>query len=291
MKKFITTSLVIFFGITSLIAQEKTKRTKQVITNKTPVEVVDSINVPTPVETPIFMEPSPEMNDSSKNIIPILIDGDGNTYTTKTLGTQTWMTENLKTIKYNDGTPIPLVSDNAAWSALKDPAYCWYSNNVNSKDFYGALYNWYAVNTGKLCPAGWHVPSDEEWTILEIYLQNSGFIYDGTVDMDLNRESNNKTAKSLASAFSWTESTGKGSIGNTDYSDYRNKSNFTALPGGFRKFNDGSFDGIIISGFWWSATESDAAKAWHRRLSGNDCAVTRTDYGKTGGYSVRCVMD
>ena len=91
-------------------------------------------------------------------------DTDGNVYHTVTIGTQVWMKENLKTTKYNDGTPIPLVAESKAWGNLSTPAYCWF------KTKYGALYNWYTVNTGKLCPLGWHVPTDAEWTKLITYL-------------------------------------------------------------------------------------------------------------------------
>lgn len=97
-------------------------------------------------------------------------DTEGNTYKTIKTVTQTWMAENLKTTKYNDGTLIPNVSDNTAWTQLSSGAYCWYSNDINNKSTFGALYNWYAVNTGKLCPEGWHVPGDDEWTTLTGYL-------------------------------------------------------------------------------------------------------------------------
>ncbi len=90
-------------------------------------------------------------------------DGDGNTYSTVTIGTQVWMAENLKTTVYNDGSAIPQVADSAAWANCAAPGYCWYDNNeAVYKNVYGALYNWHAVNTGKLAPAGWHVPTDTE---------------------------------------------------------------------------------------------------------------------------------
>ena len=102
---------------------------------------------------------------------PNVVDIDGNVYHTVTIGTQVWMVENLKTTKYNDGTAIPLVTDNTAWGALTTPGYCWYNNDsATYKNTYGALYNWYAVNTGKLAPTGWHVPTDSEWTVLTTYL-------------------------------------------------------------------------------------------------------------------------
>ena len=98
-------------------------------------------------------------------------DIDGNVYHTVTIGTQTWMVENLKTTKYNDGTAIPLVTDSTAWLNLTTPGYCWYNNDAATyKNTYGALYNWFTVNTSKLAPSGWHVPTDAEWTTLITYL-------------------------------------------------------------------------------------------------------------------------
>lgn len=99
-----------------------------------------------------------------------ITDIEGNVYTSVKIGTQTWMVENLKTTKYNDGTSIPLVTDNAVWKSSLSPAYCWYDNDISNKEPYGALYNWFAVNTGKLCPSGWHVPTIDEWSVLEQFL-------------------------------------------------------------------------------------------------------------------------
>jgi uncharacterized protein (TIGR02145 family) len=100
-----------------------------------------------------------------------ITDADGNYYNIVTIGTQTWMAENLETTKYNDGNNIPNISDNVAWSNLTTPGYCWYNNDDSTyKNLYGALYNWYTVNRGKLCPIGWHVPTDAEWTTLTTYL-------------------------------------------------------------------------------------------------------------------------
>lgn len=94
----------------------------------------------------------------------ILVDIDGNSYKTITIDNQIWMAENLKTTRLNDGDTIPMVSDVKTWISLTQPAYCWYDNNENpNKRLYGALYNWYTVETGKLCPKGWHVPSDKAW--------------------------------------------------------------------------------------------------------------------------------
>jgi hypothetical protein len=91
-----------------------------------------------------------------------IADVDGNLYKTIQIGTQIWMAENLKTTRFNDGAPIPYVTDDIEWEKLTTPGYCWYDNDPSSfKDIYGALYNWYAVNTYKLCPIGWHVPTNE----------------------------------------------------------------------------------------------------------------------------------
>ena len=97
-------------------------------------------------------------------------DGDGNEYHTVVIGTQTWLKENLKTTKYCGGAPISLVTDNLKWENCKVAAYCWYDNNKVWNDIYGALYNWYAVRIGVLCPVGFHVPTIEDWTTLATYL-------------------------------------------------------------------------------------------------------------------------
>jgi uncharacterized protein (TIGR02145 family) len=98
-------------------------------------------------------------------------DFENNYYPVVEIGTQVWMAENLKTTRLNDGTTIPLVNDNTTWYNMTTPGYCWYSNNeATYKNPYGALYNWHVVNTGKLCPTGWHVPTDPEWAILTTFI-------------------------------------------------------------------------------------------------------------------------
>ena len=115
----------------------------------------------------IIMLVSCSKKDDPNNTVNTVTDKDDNVYHTVTIGTQTWMAENLKTTKYNDGTAIPLVTDSTAWTSLLTPAYCWYNYDATTyKNTYGALYNWYAVNTGKLAPIGWHVATDAEWTTL-----------------------------------------------------------------------------------------------------------------------------
>lgn len=101
-----------------------------------------------------------------ENQVLTVTDIDGNIYTTVTIGTQIWMVENLNTTRYRDGSDILNVTDNTEWSELTIGAYCNYDNDVNNANIYGALYNWYTVNTGNLCPTGWHIPSEGEWTVL-----------------------------------------------------------------------------------------------------------------------------
>jgi hypothetical protein len=90
-------------------------------------------------------------------------DIEGNTYKTIGIGKQIWMAENLRSTKFNDSTDIPNIADSLHWSNLTDPGYCWYNNDTTMRIPYGALYNWYTVNSGILCPTGWHIPTEEEW--------------------------------------------------------------------------------------------------------------------------------
>jgi uncharacterized protein (TIGR02145 family) len=210
-------------------------------------------------------------------------DIDGNSYDTVIIGTQVWMVENLKTTKYNDGTSISLVTDSSAWSNLSTPGYCWYDNNpISYKAAYGALYNWHTVNTGKLCPSGWHVPTDAEWTTLTDYLINNGYGYQG---------SGYDIAKSLAAQSVW-ETFEDENIGTVGYEQiYNNSSGFNDLPGGYRDYFDGSFYYIGYYGFWWSSTETSATNAYYREIGYGDSEVSRYFNNKKIGYSVRCLRD
>lgn len=197
-----------------------------------------------------------------------MTDQDGNAYKTVTIGTQTWMAENLRTTKYNDGTAIPNITDNSEWGTLKTGGYCNYNNttSVDTIATYGRLYNWHAVNTGKLAPAGWHVPTDAEWKTLIDYLGGKDIAGEKL------RESGKKH---------WDDSPYVGGI---------NEYGFTSLPGGSRHWN-GTFEYIGSQGYWWSATEYNADRAWLQNDYFNDTDIYRTYYYKEMGYSVRCVKD
>ena len=216
----------------------------------------------------------------------VVQDVDGNVYTTVTIGTQTWMVENLKTIKFNDGSAIPLITDPTIWASCttsKSPGYCWYANNEAAyQSTYGPLYNWYAVGTGKLAPAGWHVPTDAEWDTLQNYLIANGYNWNNTT-------TGNKTAKSLAAKSNWrNSSTTAGAIGN-DLTQ-NNRSGFSALPCGTRYY-DGNFYNLVDRGYWWSSTEYVTSSAWLRDLYYDFDYFVRETYPKSCGWSVRLLRD
>jgi uncharacterized protein (TIGR02145 family) len=212
-------------------------------------------------------------------------DADGNKYNTVKIGSQVWMVENLKTTKYNDGTSIPNVTDNDTWSNLTTGAYCNYVNLESNSSTYGRLYNWYAVNTGKLAPVGWHVPSEDDWTILENYLIANGYNYDGTLDV-------NKIAKSLCAKTNWALSSEAGTPGYAP--ENNNRSGFTALPGGYLSNYSGPFNYIGEYGFWWSSTEysNNTDQAYRASLKFNINGLGRSFSNYKGnGFSVRLVRD
>ena len=193
-------------------------------------------------------------------------DIDGNTYATIQIGTQVWMAENLRTTRYRNGDPIPNVTEAGKWTGLSSGAWCHYKNDPKYEVPYGKLYNWYTVNDPrKVCPAGWHVPTDAEWTVLSDYLGDES-VAGGKM-------------KSTGTEYWVYPNTGA-----------TNKSGFSGLPGGFRS-NLGGFYGLGSSGLWWSASESGAEVAWNRSLNGGNADVNRSNYGKRSGFSVRCLRD
>jgi uncharacterized protein (TIGR02145 family) len=202
-------------------------------------------------------------NDGAGNQIT---DIDGNTYNTVWIGGQNWMAENLKVTKYNDNTSIPNVTDNTEWENLSNGAYAWYDNDkATYGDTYGALYNWYAVETGNLCPSGWHVPTDEEWTTLTEYL--------GGADVAGGK------LKETGTTHWFNPNEGA-----------TNESGFTALPGGYRGYV-GDFSYVGYDGYWWSATEYRTYGAWYRSMYYGYSTVSRYSHDKEFGFSVRCLRD
>ena len=204
---------------------------------------------------------------------PSITDADGNVYTSVTIGTQEWMTENLRTTKYSDGTAIPNVIGNTDWENLSTGAWCHYDNYSQYDTVYGKLYNWYAVETGKLCPTGWHVPTDAEWTVLTDYLIANG-----------HSGAEGKALKSTFSCFYCIPSGWDYDGNGTD--DY----GWNGLPCGSR-LSSGVFYIIGESGLWWSSSQINSSNAWSRYLNYYHDIVYRSHRYKKDGFSVRCLRD
>jgi uncharacterized protein (TIGR02145 family) len=192
-------------------------------------------------------------------------DIDGNLYSTVTIGTQIWMAENLKTTKYKDGTPIN-DTGNTVWRGRFAPTdYCWFNNDSASyAQTYGALYSWSTVETGNLCPAGWHVPTHAEWTTLTEYLGGES-VAGGKL-------------KETGTTHWYSPNTGA-----------TNETGFTALPGGC--LSGGTFGNIGYFGIWWSVTEGQG-RVWTRYVSCYFSDIQRVLLENGSGFfSVRCLMD
>jgi uncharacterized protein (TIGR02145 family) len=206
-------------------------------------------------------------NNISFTTLDGILDADGNGYRTLIIGTQTWLSKNLATTKLNDGTDIPLVTDgNNQWRNLTTPACCWLNNDdIHNKEIYGALYNWFTVASGKLCPQGWHVPTDGDWTTLVNFLGGENI------------------------AGGKLKETG------TDHWQYPNTNatnevDFTARPGGFRAYG-GTFFSWEFTGFWWSSTGNGTDFALLRQITNDATIIERKSDFKQTGFSVRCTKN
>lgn len=205
----------------------------------------------------------------------VVTDIDGNQYLTVTIGTQTWMRENLRTTRYRNGDPIPEVLLNSDWGALASGAWSWYDHDPEKDKPYGKLYNWYAVNDLRgLCPTGWHVPSgndtSSEWKTLIDFLGGLG-VAGGKM----------KTKGTIQAGTGYWQDPNTGAT---------NESGFTGLPGGFRG-STGIFFDLGVNGICWSSTESSTSNAWFRGLGDNTVIVSQDRLGKRLGFSVRCLRD
>lgn len=194
-------------------------------------------------------------------------DIDGNTYGVVKVGDLLWLDGDLKTNHLNDGTFIPAITDANTWIGLTTPARIWYDFQASTYSAtYGQLYNWFAVNSGMLCPEGWHVATDEDWTNLVENLGGSDL-----AGGPLKEEG----------TTNWLDP----NLGAT------NSSGFTARPGGSRSYVDGGFYNLGLVGYWWTSTEQTDFSAYQRIMSYNTREVQRSPDEKESGLCVRCVRD
>jgi uncharacterized protein (TIGR02145 family) len=196
---------------------------------------------------------------------PTITDIDGNVYSTIIIGSQTWMAENLKVSRYNDGSPIPYIVENSEWSSTTSGAWSYYNHDESYNNLYGKLYNHYTVRSDKICPTGWHVPNDSEWNILIEYL--------GGRDIAGNKLKEQGT-------INWTTDSGS-----------TNEAGFTALPGGQRDQN-GSFESIGTTGIWWSSTcSTNCFWGYYWSINNQSGNITHKSIYNNKGHSIRCIKD
>jgi uncharacterized protein (TIGR02145 family) len=194
-----------------------------------------------------------------------IMDIEGNFYKTIQIGTQTWMAENLRTTKYNDNSIIPLFTKYSDWLTMHNPGFGWYNNDSSAFKDYGALYNYYSILTGKLCPVGWHVSTDSEWSILTDYLEGVLVVGAKLKETD---------------TIHWGSPNAKAT----------NESGFTALPGGY--INDsGESWGNREKGDFWCLSEDVTISAYTRILRYKESTIQRNNTYLMMGLSIRCVKD
>jgi uncharacterized protein (TIGR02145 family) len=211
--------------------------------------------------------------DRSDDIFNTITDVDGNVYKTVTIDSMEWMSENLKTTRYNDSTDIPLVTVDSEWINLTTPGFCWYNNDeLTNKEVYGALYNWFSVSTGKLCPVGWHVPSSTEWLVLR---ENwGGWEFAGGP---------HKASGTIEDGDGLWYSPNDGAT---------NLSGFCAIPAGSRFYLDGTYYSMgEISLFWTSDNEGTENVGLYTGFVWNNTIFTWTIREKQQGMSIRCLKD
>jgi uncharacterized protein (TIGR02145 family) len=206
--------------------------------------------------------------DTSKRTLK---DIDGEIYRTVKIGKQTWMAENLRVTSFNDGEPILMIRDGKEWYDSSVPSFCWYNNDSASYSVpYGALYNYHAINSGKLCPSGWRVPTRQDFQVLISVLDSkSNFV----------RHEASTSAGGMLKATeptNWSEPNIAAS----------NKSGFSALPGGCRSWA-GDFSMLERTGYFGSSTDNTALAV--RSASGS--AFLRRGISSYVGVSVRCIKE
>ena len=217
------------------------------------------------------------LNDSfAQPIKGFIKDIDGNRYSSVVIGNQEWMRENLHTTRYNDGTPIPEITDPTEWRHTDSPAFVWYDNDISNKNPFGALYNWYAVGSRQdICPAGWRVASDEDWKELETYL---GMIPEEVEGTAMRGEDEGGKLKEAGLEKWISPNTGA-----------TNESGLSIIPSG-RRASTALFIGLTSGGTIWTSTESSLSNACYRHFATGSAQIGRNPEGdKKKGLAVRCI--
>jgi uncharacterized protein (TIGR02145 family) len=221
-------------------------------------------------------------------------DADGNIYHTVKIGDQVWTVENLRTTKFNDGSPIPQITDKQQWKAATGPAFCYFDNKPENVEPSGLLYNWFAASSPKIAPKGWRVPTREEQLALRDYLISNGFNYDGTKE-------GNKIAKAMSVTTGWPYKTSDefnkpvpdliGMVGNQPESN--NRTGYSAKPAGSRwaGWGDGAFHSRQTSVYWWSVTPHSEGDAYHTSIHTWFAKYGDNHHTKTFGFSIRLIQD
>lgn len=253
------------------------------------------------VESEIFTFKT-EMSNETEGTVT---DYDGNVYPWKKIGEQRWMTKNLRTTHFADGTEIPIIESASNWKGLSlNNTACVYPDTTGTgyeyydKEEFGLLYTWAAATNGNsdtvnvqgVCPTGWHLPSDEEWTELEVFLALNGHNYDGTIT-----STRSKVSNSMAKDWEWNivnvNFGGNGAPGDLNYKSKRNSSGFSGVPSGTRDIN-GYFVNIGDGTAWWSSTFAYSEYAWYHALYYTAADVfRRCNIELNRGLPVRCVKD
>ncbi len=196
---------------------------------------------------------------------PVCSDGNGNQYHTVQIGTQVWMAQNLRTTAFSDGEEILNVVNKQAWRKLSSAACAAYENNYEKSTQFGLLYNGFAaVDERNVCPVGWRVPSDDDWAVLQQYMDDNQY---------------STSAGNMLIAESEWQKSGHDVFG------------FGAVPAGLRYAHNGEFGHAGIHGRWWTSTKSESGKIWNRYINSDKDFLGRGEYNPVYGYSIRCVKD
>ena len=200
----------------------------------------------------------------------IVKDSEGNEYKTVQIGNQVWMAENLSTSVYGNGDSISNTINKEKWISLQSGAWSHYQNDDEYNPIYGKLYNWYVIEDERgICPAGFHVPTNEEWSVLSSFIGEQGFV--------------NEEGIILKAKEGWNDHEMLNGNGSDNFQ-------FAALPGGNRNLN-GTFSKMGINGYWWSSSINNEVNAWCRYLYNSSSSILCYDDYKNYGFSIRCVQD